>query len=150
MYSNLVKGRLDRRSFFVASSVATITALVVMFVILVPVALIGIVAPKVGDSIVITGFTFIAGIAIAVPYIVMMASLVIRRAHDFGSRGSLWIISVATLLILERLLDIELFRLIAIVALIALCFIPGNKVRNFYGAKPLKRFKMDFARWYNY
>ncbi len=122
----------------------------VMFVILVPVALVGIVAPKVGDSVVITGFTFIAGVAIAVPYVVMMASLVIRRAHDFGSRGSLWIIAVTTLLILERLLDIELFRLIAIIALISLCVIPGNKVRNFYGAKPQKRFKMDFARWYNY
>jgi uncharacterized membrane protein YhaH (DUF805 family) len=62
----------------------------------------------------------------------------------------LWIIAVASLLILERLLEVELFRLIAIVAVIALCFIPGNKVRNFYGAKPQKRFKMDFARWYNY
>lgn len=150
MYSNLLKGRLDRRSFFIASAVASVTALVVMMIVLVPIALIGIISPKVGDSFVLKGVTLFAGAAIAVPYLVMMASLIIRRAHDFGSRGSLWILGLSSLLIAERILDMSTLRLIVILGILILCVFPGNKVRNFYGGKPSKKFKADFARWYNY
>lgn len=150
MYSNLLKGRLDRRSFFLASAVASVTALVVMMIVLIPIAMIGIISPKVGDSFVLKGVSLFAGVAIAIPYLVMMASLIIRRAHDFGNRGSLWILGLTSLLVAERILDISSIRLVVILALVVLCIYPGNKVRNFYGGKPNKRFKADFARWYNY
>lgn len=150
MYSNLLKGRLDRRSFFIAACIASFVALSVMMIVMIPIALIGIISPKVGDSFVLKGVILLAGAAVAIPYLALMASLIIRRAHDFGSRGSLWILSFTSLLVLERLLDMSTLRLIVLLGLFALCVVPGNKVRNFYGGKPSKKFKLDFARWYNY
>lgn len=150
MHSNLLKGRLDRRGFFAASAIASGVALVVLMVVLIPIALIGIVSPAVGNSFVIKGVTMVAGAAIVIPYLVLMASLIIRRVHDFGGRGSLWLFGLFLCLVLERVLDIGLFRLLMVLGVLILCVIPGNKVRNYYGAKPNKRFKLDFSRWFSY
>lgn len=150
MYSNLLKGRLDRRAFISASAIASVVALVVLMVVLVPVALIGIISPTVGNSFVIKGVTMVAGVAIAVPYLVLMASLIIRRVHDFGGRGSLWLFALFLCLVLEHLLDMGIFRLLLVFGVLVLCVIPGSKVRNYYGPKPNKKFKLDFSRWYSY
>lgn len=150
MLSNLLKGRLDRRAFIVAAAIASAIALGVMLVVLVPIALIGIVAPAVGDSVVFKLITVIAASAIGIPYAVLFASLIIRRVHDFGGRGSLWLFAIFVSLVLERVLEMGIFRLLAVFAILILCVIPGNKVRNYYGAKPNKKFKLDFSRWYSY
>jgi uncharacterized membrane protein YhaH (DUF805 family) len=142
---NFFKGRIDRKTYIagMAASVSITIALTLAFIL--PLAMLELAIPAFREG----GPNVLDRLVLVVPTIFIVItsfSLLIRRAHDMGSDGLLWLIALFLALVARVLLDSAVSSILPILVLGILASLPGNKKANRYGRKPSKKF--DAAKIY--
>lgn len=136
---NFFKGRADRKTYIIGMGLILIITVALMLAFLIPLAAIELVVPAFRDG----GPAFIDRLVLIVPTLFLVISsfsLLIRRAHDIGSDGLVWLVALAIALAARVLLDSGIAGLLPMLVLGALAIIPGNLKANRYGRKPPKKF----------
>lgn len=111
----------------------------VAFILLVPSAFIDIILNNnVSHLIYKTFFYFLLLPGLA--YFFYFSVLFVKRVHDIGYPGMIWLGSFVLSEVLGKLTDISLFNLIGALIIVAVCVLPGQKIRNQFGGKPHKKF----------
>jgi uncharacterized membrane protein YhaH (DUF805 family) len=136
---NVFRGRVNRKTYIFGMGVILATTLALMIAFLLPLAAIELVVPAFRDG----GPAFVDKLALVLPtafLVVGSFSLLIRRAHDIGSDGLIWLTALFIGLAARVMLDSALSGILPMLVLMAVASIPGDPKANRYGKKPKKKF----------
>lgn len=138
---NAFHGRINRKTFIFGNLIGLGALGFVAFILLVPPAFIDIILNNsVSHLIYKTFFYFL--LLPGLVYFFYFSVLFVKRVHDIGYPGMVWLGSFVLSEILAKLTDISMFNLIGALIIAAICVLPGQKIRNEFGGKPHKVFKL--------
>jgi len=141
----LLHGRIDRRTFIIGNALAIAVLGVISAVFLIPLAVLDIVFNGSKASVVFKPIYYIFLIPAAI-FCMYFFVLAVRRAHDFGYPGVPILLLFFGLQVGARLSDFWILNVASFLILFALCIVPGNKLRNQFGGRPPRRFKLSSLR----
>lgn len=139
---NIFQGRVNRKTYLIGMGIVLATTLVLTIAILVPLAAIELIVPAFRDG----GPEFIDRLALVLPVFFLIVggfSLLIRRAHDIGSDGLIWLVALFIALAARVMLDSAIAGILPVLVLGSLASIPGDTKANRYGRKPKKQFAIS-------
>ena len=136
------KGRINRKTFMLGNIIGLTVLGFASALYLVPLALIDIVVNVVGSD---TIFKVLYALIVipAIYFFFYFSVLFVKRLHDVGYPGMLILGAFTLLIAIAYFTDIGLLNLLAILIVLALAVIPGQKQRNHFGPVPSKKFKLD-------
>lgn len=140
----LLEGRIDRKTFVIASGAGLGVLLAVIAVFIIPIGLIDIVVNQ-SHSINFKPVYFIFLVPAAV-YAFYFSVLAIKRAHDLGLPGVPLLFLLGFLEVISKLTGWWVPHLLVLGMLISLIACPGHKARNKFGPSPHKRFRFANLR----
>jgi len=136
-----LQGRIDRKTFIIGNLIAFGAFLMAAALIMIPLAIVSIVANS-GTLDEIIGFLVFLVAIPGIFYYLYFCILMIKRAHDIGWPGLLLVSGFTLAVIFGRILDIYQLNFLAILILLFFCIKPGMKSRNNFGPVPRKKFKI--------
>lgn len=135
-------GRINRKTFVFGNIVGLAILGFAALIYIVPVAIIDIVINGSNPSSIFKLLYYVFLIP-AIFYFFFFTVLFVKRMHDIGYPGILilWIFIFAQ--IVSQLLGIWQLSVLSFVILLGVCALPGQKIRNNFGPKPSKKFKIN-------
>lgn len=138
-----IKGRINRRTYFVGSAISVATAGVLTVFLLAPFALLELVITS-WNSDGILRIVEKAFLLIPAGYFLLLTVLLTaRRAQDFGSRGLYWLVALFGIFAINHFLELKILTLVLILMIGILCLKPGTPKRNKYGGKPADKLNLQ-------
>lgn len=136
-----LNGRINRKTYMIANLIALGVLGVACALIVVPVAILDIAANGSRLSEVLSFFYF-AVLLPAFLYAFYFSVLMVKRAHDFGSPGILWVAGFFLAQIVGRYFDLYIFNLLCFIIVVFFCAKAGNARRNNFGPPPREKFRL--------
>lgn len=139
------RGRINRKSF-VAGNVLGIGLLgFAALIYIVPIAIIDILITSVANFTAVEPVFKVLYSLFLIPavfYFFYFSVLFVKRIHDIGYPGILLLWLLIGSEVAARVLDISLLNLLGVAIVALAVVVPGQKIRNKFGAKPTKRFNL--------
>ncbi len=134
-------GRITRTTFVLGNAIGLGVLGFIALIYIVPLAVLDIVINGSNASLVFK-ILYSLYVVPALFYFFFFAVLFVRRMHDIGYPGIAILWTFIFLEVAAHLANIVILNIIALLIVLGLCALPGQKVRNNFGPKPHKKFAL--------
>lgn len=136
-------GRINRKTFVLGNMVGLALLGFAALIYVVPIAVIDIIVNGSKNAPSVFKVLYSMFLIPAVFYFFYFSVLFVKRMHDIGYPGMLILWSFIIVEVLARLADIWILNILGVLVVFIVCFFPGQKIRNNFGPKPGKKFRME-------
>ena len=135
-------GRINRKTFLLGNIVGLSLLGFAALIYIIPLAIADIVINGSNGSVL---FKFLYGLFVipAIFYFFYFTVLFVKRMHDIGYPGMLMLWAFFILEFIAFFFGFRELNLVVFIIIAGVCFMPGKKVRNNFGPKPHKKFKLQ-------